>query len=105
MALDDRNYMSERYTERQGIGKKPSPRSGKAACEIGVPAPTGRWQMPVIEGQHWHGTPVLLGPDTQFETVAKLMDFIDTRHNGIDLHRRYDGNLTTRTMLTGSEPL
>lgn len=37
--------------------------------------------------------------------AAELMEFGHSRGNGIDLHRRIDGNLKTRQMLMGPEPL
>ncbi len=76
-----------------------------ANSRIDIPAPVGVWRMRVIEGQKWHGTRDFFGPSTQFETVAQLMEFSAARGNGIDLHRRVDGNLKTRMMLTRPEPL
>lgn len=73
--------------------------------DIDVPAPAGRWRMRIVEGQKWHGPKDFFGPNTQFETVAKLMDFPARGGNGINLHRRFDGNLSTRQMLTGPDPL
>ncbi|MEP3145467.1 hypothetical protein [Qipengyuania citrea] len=76
-----------------------------ANSRVDIPAPVGIWRMRVIEGRKWHGSRDFFGPNTQFETVAQLMEFRVTRGNGIDLHRRFDGNLKTRMMLTGPEPL
>ena len=76
-----------------------------ANSRVDIPAPVGIWRMRVIEGQKWHGTRDFFGPNTQFETVAQLMEFSPARGNGIDLHRRLDGNLKTRMMLTRPEPL
>ncbi len=76
-----------------------------ANSQIDIPAPVGVWRMRVIEGQKWHGTRDFFGPNTQFETVAQLMEFSAARGNGIDLHRRVVGNLKTRMMLTRPEPL
>lgn len=76
-----------------------------ANSEIDIPAPVGIWRMRVIEGQKWHGTSDFFGPNTQFETVARLMEFTAARGNGIDLHRTPNGDLPTRMMLTGPEPL
>ena len=76
-----------------------------ANSEVTIPAPVGIWRMRVIEGQKWHGNAKFFGPNTQYETVAELMDFGHSRGNGIDLHRRIDGNLKTRQMLVGPEPL
>lgn len=73
--------------------------------EIYTAAPVGTWQMRVIEGQKWHGPAKYFGPNTQYETVAKLMEFREDLHNGIDLNRRVDGNLKTRIMLTGPEAM
>jgi hypothetical protein len=89
------------------------PRSGAHALsvfvaandDVDVPAPAGRWRMRIIEGQRWHGPKDFFGPNTQFETVAKLMEFPARGGNGINLHRRFDGNLPTRQMLTGPDPL
>ncbi|WP_086740381.1 hypothetical protein [Erythrobacter colymbi] len=76
-----------------------------ANSEVTIPAPVGIWRMRVIEGQKWHGNAKFFGPNTQYETVAELMEFGHSRGNGIDLHRRIDGNLKTRQMLVGPEPL
>ncbi|MDP2129891.1 MAG: hypothetical protein U0975_08485 [Erythrobacter sp.] len=76
-----------------------------ANSEVTIPAPVGIWRMRVIEGQKWHGIAKFFGPNTQYETVAELMEFGHSRGNGIDLHRRIDGNLKTRQMLMGPEPL
>lgn len=76
-----------------------------ANSEVTIPAPVGIWRMRVIEGQKWHGNARFFGPNTQYETVAELMEFGHSRGNGIDLHRRIDGNLKTRQMLMGPEPL
>jgi hypothetical protein len=67
---------------------------------ITVPAPTGTFRMRLIEGQKWHGTTRFFGPNTSYETVAELMTFEARRGRIIDLHRRPDGNLPTRLMLT-----
>jgi len=76
-----------------------------ANSEVTIPAPVGIWRMRVIEGQKWHGNARFFGPNTQYETVAELMEFGHSRGNGIDLRRRIDGNLKTRQMLMGPEPL
>ena len=76
-----------------------------ANSEVTIPAPVGIWRMRVIEGQKWHGNARFFGPNTEYETVAELMEFGHSRGNGIDLHRRIDGNLKTRQMLMGPEPL
>ena len=76
-----------------------------ANSRIDVPAPVGIWRMQVIEGQKWHGTRDFFGPNTQFETVARSMEFTAARGNGIDLHRSPNGDLPTRLMLTGPDPL
>lgn len=76
-----------------------------ANSEVTIPAPVGFWRMRVIEGQKWHGNARFFGPNTQYETVAELMEFGHSHGNGIDLHRRIDGNLKTRQMLIGPEPL
>ena len=98
---------------RNPVGLAVDPRTGAHALsvfvaandDIDVPAPAGRWRMRIVEGQKWHGPKDFFGPNTQFETVAKLMDFPARGGNGINLHRRFDGNLPTRQMLTGPDPL
>jgi hypothetical protein len=73
--------------------------------EVTIPAPVGVWRMRVIQGKKWHGKAKFFGPKTQYETVAELMEFGHSRGNGIDLHRRIDGNLKTRQMIVGPETL
>lgn len=70
-----------------------------------IPAPRGTYRMKIIEGRKWHGPQRYFGPNTQFETVVKLMTFSKQMGNGIDLRRRIDGNLYTRPNITGPEPL
>ncbi|MBA4044670.1 MAG: hypothetical protein C0471_09665 [Erythrobacter sp.] len=77
----------------------------RAGEEIYTAAPLGIWQMRVVEGQKWHGPTKYFGPNTQYETVAELMEFREDFHNGIDLHRRVDGNLKTRLMINGPEAM
>lgn len=77
----------------------------EANSEVTIPVPVGIWRIRVIEGQKWHGNAKFFGPNTQYETVAELMEFGHSRGNGIDLHRRIDGNLKTRERLMGPEPL
>lgn len=77
----------------------------RAGEEIYTAAPLGTWQMRVVEGQKWHGPKKYFGPNTQYETVAELMEFREDLHNGIDLHRRVDGNLKTRLMIKGPEAM
>lgn len=67
---------------------------------ITVPAPTGIFRMRLIEGKTWHGTTRYFGPNTSYETVAELMTFEPRSGHIIDLHRRPDGNLKTRLMLS-----
>ena len=89
------------------------PRTGAHALSVlvavndnlDVPAPAGRWRMRIVESQKWHGPKDFFGPNTQFETVAKLMHFLAPGGNGVNLHCRFDGNLPTRQMLTGPDPL
>ena len=76
-----------------------------ANSEVTIPAPVGIWRMRVIQGQKWHGNAKFFGPNTRYETVTELMEFGHSRGNGIDLHRRIDGNLKPRQMLVGPEPL
>ena len=73
--------------------------------KVDVPAPRGTYRMRIIEGRKWHGTESYFGPNTQFETVIKLMTFPKHGGAGIDLRRRIDGNLHTRPMLSDPEPL
>ena len=61
--------------------------------------------MKIVEGRKWHGPTRYFGPNTQYETVLKLMTFSQRMGNGIDLRRRVDGNLHTRPMITNPEPL
>lgn len=70
-----------------------------------VPAPTGTFRMRLIEGQKWHGTTRYFGRNTSYETVAELMTFEPRSGHIIDLHRRPDGNLKTRLMLSRPEKL
>lgn len=77
----------------------------EANSEVTIPVPVGIWRIRVIEGQKWHGNANFFGPNTQYETVAELMEFGHSRGNGIDLDRRIDGNLKTRERLMGPEPL
>lgn len=72
---------------------------------ISVPVPTGTFRMRLIEGQKWHGTARYFGPNTSYETVAELMTFEPRSGHIIDLHRRPDGNLKTRLMLSRPEKL
>lgn len=77
----------------------------EANSEVTIPVPVGIWRIRVIEGQKWHGNAKFFGLNTQYETVAELMEFGHSSGNGIDLHRRIDGNLKTRERLMGPEPL
>ena len=70
-----------------------------------IPAPRGTYRMKIVEGRKWHGPTRYFGPNTQYETVLKLMTFSQRMGNGIDLRRRVDGNLHTRPMITNPEPL
>ncbi|MDF0490593.1 hypothetical protein PX554_20890 [Sphingomonas sp. H39-1-10] len=72
---------------------------------ITVPAPTGTFRMRLIEGKKWHGTTRYFGPNTSYETVAELMTFEPRSGHIIDLHRKPDGNLKTRLMLSQPEKL
>ncbi|QNE07712.1 hypothetical protein [Croceicoccus marinus] len=76
-----------------------------ANSAVDVPAPIGLWRMRLIEGRKWHGPTKFFGPNTQFETVTELMEFTPSYSHTIDLNRRVDGNLKTRMMLTGPDPL
>jgi len=67
---------------------------------VTVPAPSGTFRMRLIEGQRWHGTTRYFGPNTSYETVADLMTFEPRSGHIVDLHRRPDGNLKTRVMLS-----
>ena len=72
---------------------------------VTVPAPTGTFRMRLVEGRKWHGPKRYFGPNTSYETVAALMTFEPGTGHIIDLHRRPDGNLETRLMVTRPEPL
>ncbi|KEQ53737.1 hypothetical protein [Sphingobium chlorophenolicum] len=72
---------------------------------IEVPVPSGTYRVRLIEGQKWHGPKRFFGPNTSYETVADLMKFDPGAGHIIDLHRRPDGNLKTRLMVTGPRPL
>jgi len=72
---------------------------------IRVPVPQGTFRMRLIEGQKWHGPAHFFGSNTSYETVAELMSFEPRTGHIIDLHRRPDGNLKTRIMLTRPESL
>lgn len=70
-----------------------------------IPVPPGTYRMKIVEGQRWHGRKDFFGSSTTFETVAQLMTFRDSRGNGINLHRRPDGDLPTRPNWREPEPL
>lgn len=72
---------------------------------ITIPAPAGTFRMRLIEGKKWHGARRYFGPKTSFETVARLMTFEPGGQRIVDLHRRPDGNLKTRPMISGPVPL
>jgi hypothetical protein len=72
---------------------------------VEVPVPSGTYRVRLIEGQKWHGPKRFFGPNTSYEPVAALMKFEPGAGHIIDLHRRPDGNLKTRLMVTGPEPL
>ena len=72
---------------------------------IRVPVPGGTFRMRLIEGQKWHGRQRYFGPSTSYETIAELMSFDARSGHIIDLHRRPDGNLKTRMMVTRPSPL
>jgi len=72
---------------------------------VTVPVPVGTFRMRLIEGQRWHGTTRYFGPNTSYETAAELMTFEPRVGHVVDLHRRPDGNLKTRLMLSRPESL
>lgn len=72
---------------------------------IRVPVPQGTFRMRLIEGRKWYGPARFFGSNTSYETVAELMVFRPRTGHVIDLHRRPDGNLKTRVMLTRPESL
>ncbi len=76
-----------------------------ANSRVTVPVPSATYRMRLIEGQNWHGTTRYFGPNTSYETVAELMTFGPRSGYSIDLHRRPDGNLRTRLMLSQPESL
>jgi len=67
---------------------------------VTVPVPSATYRVRLIEGPNWHGTTRYFGPNTSYETVAELMTFRPRSGHLIDLHRRPDGNLKTRMMLS-----
>ncbi|MFX7926573.1 hypothetical protein ABTK22_19720, partial [Acinetobacter baumannii] len=72
---------------------------------IRVPVPQGTFRLRLIEGQKWHGPVRYFGSNTSYETAAELMIFAPRAGHIIDLHRRPDGNLKTRMMLSRPEAL
>lgn len=72
---------------------------------VEVPVPRGTWRVRLVEGSKWHGPADYFGPNTSYETVVNLMTFDKGWHHRIDLRRRPDGNLPTRLMVSGPEPL
>jgi len=72
---------------------------------VTVPAPTGTFRMRLVEGRKWHGPKRYFGPNTSYETVVDLMTFGQGSGQVIDLHRRPNGNLKTRLMVSGPTPL
>jgi len=72
---------------------------------IRVPVPQGTFRLRLIEGQKWHGPVRYFGSNTSYETAAELMIFAPRAGHIIDLHRRPDGNLKTRVMLSRPEAL
>jgi hypothetical protein len=72
---------------------------------VRVPVPTGTFRIRLIEGQKWHGGLRFFGPNTSYETVVQAMSFTESSGQIIDLHRRPDGNLPTRMMIAGPDPL
>lgn len=70
-----------------------------------VPVPHGRFRVRLIEGGKWRGTDRFFGPDTSYETVVDLMRLPARGGTGVDLDRRFDGNLPTRLMLKRPAPL
>ena len=89
------------------------PESGRHAMSVYVAAhdrvtvavPRGTYRVQLVEGQKWHGPRSYFGPTTVYETVVELMNFQPRGGIGIDLHRRPDGNLKTRLMITDPVPL
>ncbi|WP_298672324.1 hypothetical protein [uncultured Sphingomonas sp.] len=69
---------------------------------VTVPVAATTYRVRLIEGRKWHGAKRYFGPNTSYETVAKLIEFTPTMGHIIDLHRRPGGNLETRMM--GSRP-
>lgn len=72
---------------------------------VTLPVPAGTFRVRLIEGKKWHGPTRYFGPNTSYETVASLMTFEPRAGHFIDLHRRPDGNLETRMMVSVPAPL
>jgi hypothetical protein len=72
---------------------------------IRVAVPQGTFRIRLIEGQKWHGPARYFGSNTSYETATELMIFTPRTGHIIDLHRRPDGNLKTRMMLSRPERL
>jgi hypothetical protein len=90
MGIDDRDYMRERYRDRQG----------KAAAKT-------IWNDRKASVEHPHdkqGKAVPLGSAT-YETVVRPMVFTRRTSRMIDLHRSPAGNLHTNINFTNPKPL
>jgi len=72
---------------------------------VRLPVPAGTYQIRLIEGQKWHGPERFFGSNTAYETIAELMAFTPQSAHILDLHRRPNGNLKTRMVLTNPEKL
>ena len=70
-----------------------------------VAVPVGIYRVKIAEGQRWHGPKQFFGTSTAYETVSQLMVFRRAEGHAIDLNRRPNGNLPTRTNWRGPGPL
>ena len=73
--------------------------------DVEIPVPPGTYRVQVVEGDKWHGKVKYFGSSTTTDTVVSTMTFARHASNGIDLHRRPDGNLPTRPNLFNPAPL
>lgn len=62
-----------------------------------VLAPHGTWTLRLIEGDTWYGEEQLFGFNTVVEDSKELMTFGPGEEHIIDLRRRFNGNLETKT--------
>lgn len=75
------------------------------ADRVRVPAPQGAFEMRLVEGRIWYGAARYFGPDTSYHRVLQPVMFGKGVGQIIDLRRRADGNLLTRSIMTRPERL